>query len=76
MAIGREIRKRRLIAELGQDQFAKKLGLSQASVTGYERGAVKPSFDALMTICAVLGCTPNDLCADEVEAARAKLANP
>lgn len=75
MAFAKELRKRRLIAEISQQELAEALGLKQGAVSSYENGNSKPTFEGLMRICSILQCTPNDLTADELAAAQL-LANP
>lgn len=40
---------------LSQTEFAKKLGVTQSSVTGYETGSRLPSSPAMTSICTVFG---------------------
>jgi transcriptional regulator with XRE-family HTH domain len=48
-ALGRRIRQLRGF-EVTQDEFAKKLGISQSQLSKYERGIVAPPADVLMRI--------------------------
>jgi transcriptional regulator with XRE-family HTH domain len=48
-ALGRRIRHLRGF-EVTQDEFAKKLGISQSQLSKYERGIVAPPADVLMRI--------------------------
>lgn len=70
MAFAKELRKRRLIAEISQQELARALGLRQGAVSSYENGNSKPTFEGLMRICHILKCTPNDMTADELANAR------
>jgi len=46
---------------LTQDEFAEKLGLSQSSISQWERGDSLPSADLLPKIARVLDCSVEDL---------------
>jgi transcriptional regulator with XRE-family HTH domain len=48
-ALGRRIRQLRGF-EVTQDEFARKLGISQSQLSKYERGIVAPPADVLMRI--------------------------
>jgi len=51
LEIGRKIKTIRLRAGLNQAQFARRIGVSQHTVSHIERGARKPSWDVLGRIC-------------------------
>lgn len=51
----------RKITKLSQQEFADRIGVSQAAYGNYEAGTREPSFDKLLRIARVLNVTPNDL---------------
>lgn len=59
------LRERRARAGLSQAELASRAGLSTEFVSRVERGATLPSLPTLMRVCAVLGCTPDDLLLEE-----------
>ena len=55
----REIRKSRKIT---QGELAEKVGVSERTVGGWERGETGLPLDDAYRCALALGCTPNDLC--------------
>lgn len=55
----REIRKSK---KLTQSELAKKIGVSERTVGGWERGETGLPLDDAYKCALALGCTPNDLC--------------
>ena len=43
------------------DMLAKKLGVTQAAVTNWEKGARRPNIDMLVKLTEVFGCTADEL---------------
>lgn len=43
------------------EMLAKKLGVTQAAVTNWEKGARRPNIDMLVKLTEVLGCTADEL---------------
>ena len=44
------------LTELGQ-----KIGVAQATISGFQTGKIKPSFDSLEKLCAALNVSPGEL---------------
>lgn len=63
--IGERIRRLRLVAGLGQVEFANRLGIANGSVSKIENGRMLVSGDLLDTIAVALDCTPEYLAAPE-----------
>jgi Zn-dependent peptidase ImmA (M78 family)/transcriptional regulator with XRE-family HTH domain len=61
--VGQRIRRLRHVSGLGQEDFAKKIGIASGSVSKLENGRMPISDDLLSTIGAVLGCAPRFLTA-------------
>ena len=59
--IGRRIREARKAGKITQVQLAAKMGISQASITGWERGKHPIPYDSLLTIATALECSAEDL---------------
>jgi Zn-dependent peptidase ImmA (M78 family)/transcriptional regulator with XRE-family HTH domain len=59
--VGQRIRRLRHVSGLGQDEFAKKIGIASGSVSKLENGRMPITDDLLSTIGETLGCTPNFL---------------
>ena len=57
--IGQRIADRRSALGLSQEEFAEQIGLSRAAVGKIERGEVAPRTDTLISVCRILGATPN-----------------
>ena len=43
------------------EMLAKKLGVTQAAVTNWEKGARRPNIDMLVKLTEVFGCTADEL---------------
>jgi len=59
--IGTKIKKYRMSSKMTQAEFAKRLGVTGASVSAYENGSRQPSFDVLVKIANILGTTTDNL---------------
>lgn len=57
---GEKIRRARKAAGLTQRQLAQQLGVSNTSVSNWEKDLSRPDADLLQALCAVLGVQPND----------------
>ena len=79
IAVGNEIRRRRLAMGLSQEQASEKADLSLRFYARVELGSVGMSVDALMAICNALETTPDGIMlptrTDEAEANRAWIAD-
>lgn len=51
----------RLIAKKSQSEIAEYLGVSNRTVSAWERGTRELRADAIIKLCDFLGCTPNEL---------------
>ena len=59
--IGDKIKEYRNSIKMTQAEFAKRLGVTSASVSAYEKGIRLPSYDILVKIANILGVTTDDL---------------
>lgn len=59
--LGRNIRRRRRLLDLTQEQCAERCGLHRTYYAGVERGQRNPSFDILVKIARALEATPSQL---------------
>jgi len=60
--IGKRIKKIRIIdLEMNQDEFAKKLGVTQSTVSRYEKGEVIPPADILLKIAKLVNTTVEEI---------------
>ena len=57
--IGKRIKHRRDIAGLSQEQLAEQMNLSKNHISSMECGKSLPTTKCLLTLCNVLGGTPN-----------------
>ena len=55
------LRELRLKAGYSQREFAAKLGMTDITISRYERGERMPDFDVVYRMTHVLNCTLNDL---------------
>ena len=62
-----QIRKLRKSAGLTQVQLAEKVGVTQATVSDWERGDYFPGAQKLPALADALGCTVNDLYRTDTE---------
>ena len=56
--MGKRIRDVRQSADVGQVDFAEQLGVTRQSISGYERGRLRPSFKVIDKICALYDVYP------------------
>lgn len=61
MTFGQEIRNRRKQKGISQPDFAKRLNMSQSTVSAYENDKQRPRFDQLLLIAKELECKIDDL---------------
>lgn len=61
MKFGKRLRKLRNEAELTQEELAKKIGVSRATVAGYETKGKEPPYSTLQKLSDVLGCSTDYL---------------
>ena len=61
ICIGQNIRARRKLRQLTQDELSKSIGVSSNYVSMIENGKEQPSLPLFFKICHVLETTPNDL---------------
>lgn len=57
---GEKIRQARKAAGLTQRQLADRLGVSNTSVSNWEKNLSRPDADLIQQLCAILGLQPND----------------
>lgn len=55
------LRAERARADMTQEQLATKIGISSASVVGYEKGTTIPTLRTLYKLAVALGTTPHAL---------------
>jgi len=61
MTFGQEVRNRRKQKGISQPDFAKRLNMSQSTVSAYENDKQRPRFDQLLLIAKELECKIDDL---------------
>lgn len=61
LEIGKRIHRLRKEKGYNQGQLASGIGLTRTSIVNIERGRQCLTVEGLLKICAVLGCTPNDI---------------
>lgn len=59
--VGVKIKEYRKAANLSQEEFAFKIGLTRASIINIETGRQSTTLEHFLNICAIFGCTPNDI---------------
>lgn len=59
--LGNRIKKYRISIKMTQQEFAKRLGVTGASVSAYENGTRYPSLDIIVKIAKVLNITTDEL---------------
>lgn len=59
--LGEKIKHYRHVLKMTQADFAKRLGVTGASVSAYENGIRQPSFSILVKIAGILNTTTDDL---------------
>ena len=57
--IGARIRRRRIALDIQQQELAKQLGVTSATVSQWERGETRPKGDHTIAMAKVLGVTPS-----------------
>ena len=57
----KNLKKYRKAKNLTQTELGKLLNYGSTAIANYESGRNEPSFDDLLSLCRVLGVTPNDL---------------
>lgn len=57
----KNLKKYRKQKKYTQAELAKKLNYGYTAIANYESGRNEPSFDDLISLCHVLGVTPNEL---------------
>ena len=65
--LGERVRQYRKEMQLTQEELAVKIGMSASFLGHIERGTRILSVDTLVSLCHVLGCTPNDLLSAEID---------
>lgn len=61
VSVGRNVRERRLVAKLSQEQLAGQAGLKQSAISAYERGRARPDVKTLLRLAVGLGTPVDDL---------------
>ena len=61
----KKIRNLRELAKLTQEQLSEALGVSRSAVAMWETGCAKPSADKLPKLAKLLGCTIDELYAED-----------
>jgi transcriptional regulator with XRE-family HTH domain len=64
VAFGRNVRKRREVIDLTQEELAEKASLDRTYINDIERGARNLSLSSIIRIAKALGTTVSDLCHD------------
>ena len=59
--VAENLRRYRQTKKLTQEQVAQHLHIDRTTYNKYEAGVVVPPLEACVTLCAILGITPNDL---------------
>lgn len=65
MSFGKQLKKARVDKGFSQIDFAKKIGLTQASISQFESGAREPACDVIQQFAKILGVSPSLLTGDE-----------
>lgn len=65
--IGKNVKKIRMGLELTQPQTAEKAGITSVHLSHIETGNTTMSIDCLLSLCAALSTTPNDILLGEFE---------
>ncbi|WP_052380335.1 helix-turn-helix domain-containing protein [Paenibacillus camerounensis] len=55
--VGINIKQLRRLHNLNQTEFAKKIGISQGSLSDLEAGNSKPAIETVISICTIFGCS-------------------
>jgi len=59
--VAKELRKRRIDAELSQDELAQRAGIDRKTINRIENGHFSPTLDTITRLCVVLKITPGTL---------------
>ena len=65
MSIGENIRRRRKLLNMSQQELADQVDLDRSQISNIERGIKKTTIDRLEKIAAALKCNVSDLYGDE-----------
>lgn len=68
--LGRNVRTKRIEAELTQEQLSERSGFSQQYISDMERGLRNPTIVSLYELAQALGTTPVALISPDEEAAK------
>lgn len=60
MATSEKLKKYRELKDLTMRQVSERLGVSESCYCLYENGQRKPSFETLVKLAEIYGCTVND----------------
>lgn len=66
-ALGKRVRKQRLLSEMTQENLAEAAGISCSFVGHIERGEKKASIETLIALCNAMKVSPNVLLQDSLE---------
>lgn len=61
MSIDFRLKNLRLENKMTQDQLAQKLNIGRTTISGYEKGSIKPSHEILIELCKIFNCTTDYL---------------
>ena len=67
MQLGLYIKSRRKNLDMTQKQLAKKVGVTDVTISRYENGEREPSFTEFIKLCEVLGMKVEDFMGKEAE---------
>ena len=67
MQLGSYIKSRRKSLDMTQKQLAKKVGVTDVTISRYENGEREPSFTEFIKLCEVLGMKVEDFMKGEKE---------
>lgn len=67
MQLGSYIKSRRKNLDMTQKQLAKKVGVTDVTISRYENGEREPSFTEFIKLCEVLGMKVEDFMGKEAE---------
>ena len=59
--IGENIKHYRMVADMTQDELARRLNIAKSTVSSWEVNRTEPSFKTIETIAGILGCNYIDL---------------
>ena len=61
LSIDFRLKNLRLENKMTQDQLAQKLNIGRTTISGYEKGSIKPSHEILIELCKIFDCTTDYL---------------